>query len=134
MFDLILELRTRYGQINEFEVWWWHSIALSIPILLLDFFSIWWSLKLLADVNAELRDKDQTIKLKLFSRLKAVLYFYIVCTGIFAVYEIYYEVTDELGMHWSNLWIVDGGFSQFMAAFMLLLVLCILRPGKASRG
>jgi len=51
----------------------------------------------------------------------------------FALYQIYYLATDQIVVHWSQLWLLDGGFSFMLYTVILFSIAFLWRPSKSSR-
>jgi hypothetical protein len=57
----------------------------------------------------------------------------LVAAVLFALYQIYFMATNQLALHWSLLWLLDGGFQLLLYTVIFLCIAWLWRPSSDSR-
>jgi len=126
-----LEIVTRYSQTNETADRW--RIFLSLPVAVLNAVFYWWIFTALHDLLLYLEQQKQNIKLAMYRTFTHMLAASLVAAVLFAVYQIYFQMTNQLALHWSLLWLLDGGFQLLQYSVIFLCIAWLWRPSSDSR-
>lgn len=126
-----LELTVRYGQTNEVGRHW--RLFLSLPVAGLNAIVYWWTFIALFEVTAQLKQKRQDMKLRLYEWFTRLLVLSLCSALAFAMYQIYFMMSQQMTENWDMLWLLDGGFWEILYACMLLAIAVLWKPSRDSK-
>jgi len=129
--EAALEVVTRYAQTNETAERW--RIFLSLPVAVLNAIFYWWIFTALHDLINFLEQQNQAIKLNMYRTFTHMLAASLVAAVLFALYQIYFMATNQLALHWSLLWLLDGGFALILYSVIFICMAWLWRPSSDAR-
>ena len=81
-----------------------------------------------------LEDRKQDLKYQLYRGFTNTLLVSVVAGLLFGLYQAGFVLTNQHALHWSYLWIIDGGFAFVLYSGILVAIAVLFRPSNmASR-
>jgi hypothetical protein len=126
VFDCALELVVRYQQTHPLSDY--YRILLTLPVSILNTAFYWWTTVALYQITQHLEDRKQVEKFHLYRHFTNTLICTVAMAVTFSVYQSYFMLTNQSAMHWSHLWLVDGGVAFLLYTIVLLSTAVLFRP------
>lgn len=109
-------------------------LYLALPVA---FFNACFYVWIFSGLNATteyLTQNQQIAKLKVYRKFAAVLVTCLVLSVAFVLYDLYYLATLQALVHWSYLWILNGGFSTILYTVILYAIMLLWRPSRVAKS
>jgi hypothetical protein len=125
--DGLYELLINDVPLQKFEHW---RIYIAATNSILN--AIWYSWIFLSMYHFIIESRSQLEKLQFINHY---VLFTSICLLIFtSCYQIYFQFTNQFLLHWSYLWLLEGGFSFILYTIILFSIASLFRPNSnASR-
>jgi len=127
-FAFAFEVLIHYSQTQEVSPIL--RTILTPPVAVLDGYIWWWIFASLNDTMAQLKQKRQIAKLRLYKKFSWCLAVSLVVAFLVACYQLYYVGLKLYLKQWKVMWILEVGFWQVLYTGVLFCIMTLWRPSR----
>jgi len=128
IFAFAFEVLIHYSQTQEVSPML--RTIFTPPVAILDGYFWWWLFASLNDTVAQLKQKRQMAKLRLYKKFSCCLGVSLAAAFVFACYQLYYVWMKLYLENWRVMWILEVGFWQMLFTVIFLCIMILWRPSR----